>query len=211
MEPIILVGGGGHCISCIDVIRSTNKFEIVGILDISEKVGTIVSGISTIGSDADIPELAANGMSFLITLGQIKSSQSRVAIYKTIKDSGGKLPVVISPRAYVSQSATIDEGTIVMHNSLINANAIIGSNCIINTGALIEHEAIIGSFCHISTHAVVNGQVKVGNNSFLGSNSVIANNVSLPDGIIVAAGACILKTPYESGIYIGNPSKKSIR
>jgi sugar O-acyltransferase (sialic acid O-acetyltransferase NeuD family) len=211
MEPIILVGGGGHCISCIDVIRSTNKFEIVGILDISEKVGTIVSGISTIGSDADIPELAANGMSFLITLGQIKSSQSRVAIYKTIKDSGGKLPVVISPRAYVSPSASIDEGTIIMHDSLINANAIIGSNCIINTGALIEHEAVIGIFCHISTHAVVNGQVTVGNNSFIGSNSVIANNVSLPEGIIIAAGACILKTPSESGIYIGNPSKKSIR
>ncbi len=211
LETVILVGGGGHCISCIDVIRSTNKYDIAGILDIPEKVGTSVSGISIIGTDADIPDLAAKDMSFLITLGQIKSSQKRVAMYNIIKENGGKLPVFISPRAYVSPSATVEEGTIIMHNSLINANAVIGSNCIINTGALIEHESFIGNFCHISTHAVVNGQVIVGNNSFLGSNSVIANNVSLPEGIIVAAGACILKTPRESGIYIGNPSKKSIK
>jgi acetyltransferase-like isoleucine patch superfamily enzyme len=76
---------------------------------------------------------------------------------------------------------------------------------------LIEHEAFIGDFCHISTHAVVNGQVQIGNNSFIGSNSVIANNVSLPDRIIVAAGACILKSPGETGTYIGNPAKKNIK
>jgi sugar O-acyltransferase (sialic acid O-acetyltransferase NeuD family) len=211
MERIILVGGGGHCISCIDVIRTTNMFEIAGILDVPKKVGTSVSGIPIIGTDADIPGLVADGMTFLITLGQIKSSQRRVEMYTIIKNNRGKLPVVTSRMAYVSPSATINEGTIVMHNSLINADAVIGSNCIINTGALIEHEAIIGDFCHISTHAVINGQVSIGSNSFVGSNSVVANNVKLPDGIIVAAGACILKTVNESGIYIGNPSKKAIR
>ena len=31
-----------------------------------------------------------------------------------------------------------EEGSIVMHNSIINANSSIGDNCIINTSALIE-------------------------------------------------------------------------
>jgi sugar O-acyltransferase (sialic acid O-acetyltransferase NeuD family) len=210
MERIILVGGGGHCVSCIDVIRSTNLFEIAGILDVPSKVGSSVSGIPILGTDADISRLAAEGMSFLITIGQIKSSQRRVEMYNIIKENAGKLPIITSPIAYVSSSASIGEGTIIMHNSLINANAVIGSNCIINTGSLIEHEAIIGDFCHISTHAVINGQVTVGSNSFIGSNSVIANNVTLAARIIVAAGASILKTVSESGIYIGNPSKKAI-
>ncbi len=38
-ENIILVGGGGHCKSCIDVIEQENSFSIVGIVDISEKLG----------------------------------------------------------------------------------------------------------------------------------------------------------------------------
>ncbi len=211
MEPIILIGGGGHCISCIDVIRSENKFEIIGILDIPDKIGITILGIPVIGTDSDIPNLIRKCRNFLISVGQIKSSVKRYAIYDLVKKNNGKLPVVISKRAYVSPLAFIDEGTIIMHNALINAKARIGKNCIINTGALIEHESIIEDFCHISTQAVVNGQVTIGKNSFLGSNSMIANNISLPDNIIVAAGACVLKAPQETGTYFGNPAVKMNR
>lgn len=211
MEPIILIGGGGHCLSCIDVLRLESKFEIVGILDTFDKVGTTLSDIKIIGTDDDIPLLVSKYKNFLITIGQIKSSEKRVRIFNIVKKNGGILPVIISPKAYISKSAFIEEGTIIMHNSLINSEAVIGKNCIINTGALIEHEVAIGDFCHISTQAVVNGQVYIGKNSFIGSNSVIANNVSLPDGIIVSAGACILKTPEKTGTYIGNPARKSLK
>ena len=30
MRDIILIGGGGHCKSCIDVIEMTNKYNIIG-------------------------------------------------------------------------------------------------------------------------------------------------------------------------------------
>jgi sugar O-acyltransferase (sialic acid O-acetyltransferase NeuD family) len=211
MEPIILIGGGGHCVSCIDVLRLGNLFEIVGILDTADKVGTSLLGIKVIGDDEDISRLAGKYKNFLITIGHIKNSEKRVRIFETVKKYGGNLPVVISPKAYVSPLATIQEGTIIMHNSLVNSGAVIGKGCIINTGALIEHETSIGDFCHISTQAVVNGQVHIGKNSFIGSNSVIANNISLPEQIIVAAGACILKSPEETGTYIGNPARKYIK
>ena len=37
MKKIILIGGGGHALSCIDVIEQENKFKIVGIVDSKEK------------------------------------------------------------------------------------------------------------------------------------------------------------------------------
>jgi len=37
-EEIILVGGGGHCKACIDVIKIENKYQIEGILDV-KKIG----------------------------------------------------------------------------------------------------------------------------------------------------------------------------
>ena len=33
MNKIVLVGGGGHARSCIDVIEMENKFSIAGIVD----------------------------------------------------------------------------------------------------------------------------------------------------------------------------------
>ena len=54
MQNLILIGGGGHCKSCIDVIEHENKYKIVGILDMAEKVGQKVLGYKIIGSDSDI-------------------------------------------------------------------------------------------------------------------------------------------------------------
>ena len=36
---LILIGGGGHCKSCIDVIEQEDNYEIVGIIDVPEKKG----------------------------------------------------------------------------------------------------------------------------------------------------------------------------
>ena len=38
-EKIVLIGGGGHCKSCIDIIEREGKYEILGIIDKKEFVG----------------------------------------------------------------------------------------------------------------------------------------------------------------------------
>lgn len=207
-QPIILLGGGGHCLSCIDVIEKTKKYYIIGILDPNEEISKSLKGYKILGDDSLINNYASKNYNFLITVGQIKSSSIRKNLHQMVKNANGNLPVIISPLAYVSESARIDEGTIVMHHALINTNAKIGKNCIINSKALIEHEATVGDFCHISTAACINGQVKVGSNSFIGSNSVIGNNIQVANNIVIAAGSQVLKDITVSGVYIGNPLKK---
>jgi len=43
MQNVILIGGGGHCISVIDIIDE-NKFNILGVLDLPHNVGQEVLG-----------------------------------------------------------------------------------------------------------------------------------------------------------------------
>lgn len=203
-DQIILIGGGGHCKACIDVIEREERFLIIGILDIPELVGTKVNGYDIIGTDHDLPAFLRTVKNYLITVGQIKSSSKRHSLYKMVKDSGADLPVVVSPYAYVAKTARIGEGTIIMHHALVNAEAQIGTNCIINSKALVEHEAIIGDFCHISTGAIINGQAKVGSHCFIGSNSIIANNVSIVSNSIISAGFPILEDVNIPGIFKGN-------
>jgi len=208
MEPIILIGGGGHCISCIDVIEQTGLYQILGILDMPEKIGQKVLNYSVIGSDDDIEKFSKKCPNFLITVGQIQTTAIREKIFNKVKNAGGRLPVVISPLAYVSKYARVSEGSIVMHQVLVNAGASIGVCAILNTKSLIEHEASIGDFCHISTGAIVNGQVSIGNRCFIGSNTVVANNLNIVGETIVAAGFPVHKNIVESGTYIGHPLHK---
>lgn len=158
MNNIILIGGGGHCISCIDVIEAENKYKIVGILDSKEKVGQKVSGYKIIGSDEMISELLSQTNYFLITIGQMTPYSKRDGIFSYLKEIGAKIATVVSPLAYVSHNAKIGVGTIVMHGAIINAGVSVGDNCIINSMALIEHEAFVENNCHISTGVVINGR-----------------------------------------------------
>jgi sugar O-acyltransferase (sialic acid O-acetyltransferase NeuD family) len=205
---LILIGGGGHCKSCIDVIEGNGDFFIYGILDIKEKVGSAILGYQIMGDDDDIPRYAQEGYSFLITTGQISSSKIRRELFEVIKQAGGKLETIIAPTAHVSPHAAIGEGTIIMHHALVNAEAKVGNNCIINTSAVVEHDVVIGDNVHISTVAVVNGGCKINSDTFIGSNAVIAQGIEVASNCIIGAGSVVHRNIEEVGTYVGNPYKK---
>ena len=176
---IILVGGGGHCKSCIDVIEQEGKYRIEGIVDVPEKLHQKVLGYECIATDEDLPRLVSAYPVFLITIGQKSSPNKRVDLFLRLKQLGAKLPAIFSPLAYISRHARVGAGTIVMHGVLINAGASVGNNCIINTKALIEHDVVVGDHCHISTGAIINGGVRIDEKTFFGSNAVSKDNIEI--------------------------------
>ena len=192
-KSILLIGGGGHCKSCIDVIEQEDRFIIEGIVDLPAKIQHPVMGYSVIGTDADLKKLITAFNNVLITVGQITSSKRRIELFNDLKQSGARFPVIKSPLSYVSRHAYVEEGTIVMHHALINAEAKVGKNCIINTKALIEHDAIVGDHCHISTGAVINGGVVIGNGSFIGSGAVSSEYTSITAESFIKANSLITK------------------
>jgi len=191
MKEIILIGGGGHCKSVIDVIEQEGKFQIIGIVDKPELLGVKVLGYPVIGNDSDLVDLSKKYRYALVTVGQIKSSSLRVKLFKLAVKIGLTMPNVISPRAYVSKHAMIGQGTVIMHDALVNANAKIGENCIINSKALIEHDAIIEDFCHIATNAVINGAAIVRQGSFLGSGVITKQSVKVKKNSFIKAGSLV--------------------
>ena len=204
MKPLVLLGGGGHCKSVIEVAESAG-YQILGVLDMPEDVGTEVLSTKVIGTDDDIPAYVDKG-EFVITVGFIMNPAIRIKLYHLVKEAGGKLATVIASTAYVSKYAEIGEGTVVLHQAFVNAGAKVGKNVILNTATNIEHDAVIGDQCHISTGTMVNGECKVGERCFIGSQSVLANCISVGDDIIVGAGSFVRKSITEKGIYSGNPA-----
>ncbi len=187
MKKIILVGGGGHCKSCIDVIETENKYKIIGITD--KKIKFLFNYKVFAESYLD-KKLIKNNYA-LVTVGQIKNYKPRVKLFNRLKDLGYKIPTIISPLAHISKRAVIGQGTIVMHGAIVNAGVVIGNNCIINTNSLIEHDVVIGDHVHISTGVSINGGVIIGNKVFIGSHSIIRDNINIGDYSIVGANLYI--------------------
>lgn len=211
---LVLVGGGGHCKSVIDVALSARR-EILGILDGSLNVGDTVIGVPVLGNDDMMPALIAkygSSIEFIITVGQLESSAIRHKLADNILAAGGQLCMpLISSLAHVASSATVGRGTVIMHRVVVNADAKVGDNCIINTGAIVEHDCRVGSFCHISTGAIANGTCTIGNDCFIGSRTVLVNNVNIADDVMTSAGSLVNHDLEVAGIYCGAPARLARR
>jgi sugar O-acyltransferase (sialic acid O-acetyltransferase NeuD family) len=206
LANIILIGGGGHCKSCIDLILSTGQYKIAGIVDVKEKIGENVLGFPVIASDDELDTLHKKYDCFAITVGHIKSAAARINVYERLKSLNASMPVIISPHAYVSSFAKMGEGTMIFHQVVVNAAVDIGSNCIINNKALVEHDTIIGSHCHISTAAVLNGAVKVGNGTFIGSNATVRQGINIGEFCTIGAGSVVLSDVPARQVMAGVPA-----
>ena len=173
------------------------------MIEKGESISNESLGYPVIGTDDDLKVLRQQYKNALITVGQIKSPKIRIKLFQLLKKLDFTLPVILSPKSYVSKHAQIGEGSIIMHGVIINANAKIGNNCIINNRALIEHDAVIGDHCHIATGAIINGEVSVENETFIGSGAVTKQAISIGKNCVIGAGV-VLKNDIESNKVVKN-------
>ncbi|MCR8648943.1 acetyltransferase [Leptospira interrogans] len=200
-EEIILIGAGGHARSCIDVIESEGKYSIFGLVGTEQELGLEILGYNVVGTDKDLEKLHIDCRNAIVTVGQIKNPEPRIRIFQLLKKIGFSLPVIISPKAYISRHSAVGEGSIIMHHVIVNSSVQIGNNCIINSKVLLEHDVKIGNHCHISTGAILNGKVVVGDASFIGSGSIIKETVSIGSNSLVAMGSKILADLPDNSKY----------
>lgn len=193
LPGIVLLGAGGHCQACIDVIEAEGRCRVAALVDLPANLGQKIGNYIINYTDNDLPELLNQYPNALVTLGQIKNASLRIKLFQTLLNLNASLPSPISPLAYVSKNASLGQGSIVMHHALLNCGTSVGQNCIINSKALIEHGASVGDHCHISTAAVLNGEVMVENACFIGSNATIAQGVRIGHTSLVAAGAIVMR------------------
>lgn len=208
MEDIILIGGGGHCNSVIDVIRKINLYNIVGIIDLRDNIGKYVNGIKIIGTDEELPYYKMNGIkNAFITIGSVGNVLPRRNMYSLLKKLGFKLPIIIDASASIADSAVIAEGTFIGKKVIVNSGTKIGKNCILNSGAIIEHDCIIEEFVHISPGSVVCGGVQVGSNTHIGANSTIIQYKNIGKNVMVGAGSVVVNNILDNTKAYGVPCK----
>lgn len=205
---LILLGGGGHCRSVIDLIRAMDISRIHGILDQKELVGGTVSGCSILGTDDMIPELVRQGHGFVITAGQVGRSLLRQKLYEAVRMAGGQLVTITSPHAYVASDAQVGPGVTIGHGAVVNSGARVGANCIVNTGAIVEHDTVVEPHCHISTGAIVNGGCTIGPACMIGSRAVILQGVNIGADCVIGAGAVVLRDVPQGLTMVGVPADR---
>lgn len=188
-NSIVIVGGGGHARTCIDILKQSNEYEIVGIIDPKIEIGTIISGIQVIGDNSLLKQLKDDGVVYAVNgVGSVKNPLARKHVYEMLKEMQFELPNLIHSSCSIESSASIGEGNQFMMGSMIGSDTIIKNNCLINSGSVVSHDCVLHNHCHIAPGAILAGSVEVGEISLVGMGSTIYIGVNIGKEVIIYNG-----------------------
>jgi sugar O-acyltransferase (sialic acid O-acetyltransferase NeuD family) len=208
-RKLLLIGAGGHCRVILDLLLQVKEYEIIGIIDLKERVGDKVLGVPVIGTDQDLPKFLKKGIrSCFISAGSVGDPGLRMRLHAFARKAGLTFPNLIHPSALISPRVSLGSGNYIAPGVIINVNARIGDQCIINTGAVIEHDCELGDFVHISSGAVLSGGVKVGSCSHVGTGSCVIQYLKIGAKTVIGAGSVVTKDIRGGVVAYGNPCKE---
>ena len=209
-RSLLILGAGGHGRVIAETAVLTGVYDSIAFLDdrYSKTSASVeVNGIPLIGklNDAKTEEkILERFTDAALGLGQ---NYLRMHWYGQLSNSGYKLEPLVHPSAYVSKSATLGYGSVVLALASIQCCASVGNGVIVNDMSCIEHDCRVKDGAHICPGAVLGGSVSVGSCSWIGLRTAIKNNVSIGNNVLVGASSLVLRDIEDDMVVYGAPAK----
>lgn len=159
---LLILGAGGYGHVVREIAEDSGIFDKIDFLDDSSPLA--------IGKFGDAEKFLKGYPNAVVALG---NAELRLGYIEKLRAAGFQIPAIISPKAYVSKSAKIGNGTIVEPFSAVNANSEVGIGVLLRCGSVIDHNAKVGDFCYIDCGVVVKANNTVGFKIKIAANSVV--------------------------------------
>ncbi|MBO7253334.1 MAG: hypothetical protein J6V25_11995 [Oscillospiraceae bacterium] len=166
MRKLLILGAGGYGKTVYDVALQTGLYDTVAFLDDGQTGSNILGGCEDYRefTDAQTEVYPAFGNNAL-----------RMKWLERLVGEGIGIPTLIHPRAYVSPTAKVSAGSVVLPMAVVNTGVSVGRGCIINIGALIDHDSVIQEGVHLAPGAIVKAENRIPALMKVESNQVIEN------------------------------------
>lgn len=203
MKKTILIGGGGHALSLLEMVEDINQITGYSDFTVCKEMP-----IPYLGTDEDILKNYSTN-EYNVCISVVYTNKASLELRKKlIKKFEQYEPASFkSPTAIITPNANIKNGVVIFHNCTINRCSI-EEHSVINTGAIIEHGCKLGKNVFVGTGAVICGDVAIGNNVFIGAGTVIRDGITIQDNAIIGMGSLVTKNILQEGVYYGSPVQK---
>lgn len=209
---VALVGGGVHAVVVAECVQTGKAARVVGYSDLAghDPHNMRRMAIAFIGDDGGLIAQMDRGLVDALILGVagLEHLQLRRDLVKRLERYSHRWWTAIHPRATVSETALLGEGSAVFAGAVVNPLARIGRHCVINTLAIVEHHAIVEDFAVISPHATLCGCTQVGESAFVGAGAVVLTGVSIGARATIGAGAIVREDVPDGAVVVGNPARR---
>jgi len=166
MKKLLILGAGGYGRTVYELARILGEFDKIAFLDDRS------TGANVLGTCAEFAVFADENTWMYPAFG---NNEIRCRWMEQLEEEQIPVPTLIHPRAYVSPSAEIGPGTVVLAMAAVNTGACLGSGCIVNIGALIDHDVVLGDFAHVAPGGIIKAENRIPSGMKVESGDVIQN------------------------------------
>jgi len=204
MTQLLILGAGGHGKVMAEVAEAMGGWERIAFLDDRHATlnGTLLWPV--LDSIRHANRFVSKYSHVIVAVGD---SAMRLGWLEMLASHGFSIATLIHPNAWVSPSASLGFGTVVMAGSSIQTDAELGQGCIINTGANVDHDCKLEDGVHVCPGASLGGDVRVGHGSWLGIGSSVIQGIRIGASVTVGAGAAVINDLADGQTAVGVPAR----
>jgi len=204
MKKILILGAGGHGKVIAEVAEAMHNWQGIAFLDdrFASLNGTLRWPV--LDSIRHANRFVSDYSDVAVAVGD---SAMRLGWLSMLAAHGFQVPVLMHPSAWLSPSATLGAGSVVMANATIQADARLGQGCIVNTGASVDHDCKLGDGVHVCPGASLGGDVVVGDSSWLGIGCSVIQGIRIGGHVTVGAGAAVINDLSDAQTAVGVPAR----
>jgi sugar O-acyltransferase (sialic acid O-acetyltransferase NeuD family) len=204
VSRLLIIGAGGHGKVVAEAALASKHWTEIAFLDERHPKLARVLDWPVIGKDTEAERFLAEYPESVVAIGD---NRLRLASMAALEKAGFRLPVIAHPHSWLSPSARIGVGTVLIAGTVVNARATLGRGCIVNTGATVDHDCVIGDGVHISPGAHLGGEVMVGERTWIGIGAAVRQCVKIGAEVMVGAGAAVVDDLADGVTAVGVPAK----
>lgn len=207
MEPLVIIGTGGHGRELLDILRACEaerpRYELVGFLDDAVPQGSQLGlqGVPILGGTQ---WLASANVAYLIGVGL-------PAVRRTIDGLatgwGRKAVTLVHPQATHGSPRSDAPGLVLAAGARVTTNVTTGRHVHINVNATVSHDCIVGDFVTIAPGAHVSGAVRVGRGVWIGIAASVNQQLIIGEDATIGAGASVIRDVPNGATAVGVPAR----
>ena len=208
IRQLLIVGGGEHACVVAEAARTRpDEWSVAGIVDVLPRPETVARlGVPQIGSDAAAAARAGD-VWYVLGTARIDAIRLRHRLAELYTMAGARWATIVHARAWVSPSAVLERGAVVLAGAVVNSGASLGAHCVVNSASVIEHDVKIGAFTHAAPGTVIGGGAEIAGDCYLGLGCRVRDHVRIGAEAVVGMGAVVVQDVSAGATVVGTPAK----
>lgn len=204
MSGLLIVGAGGHGKVVADTACCVGAWDKIAFLDDRYESLIRVMKWPVLGGFKQAVDFIKDFPNLIVAVG---NNTLRVELIRHFAKLGFNIPSLVHPTAFISSSAKLEPGSVILAQAGVNADVRVRLGSIINTGATVDHDCILGEGVHICPGVHLAGEVLVGNYSWIGVGTSVINQVSIGENVVIGAGTVIVNDVQSHVTVYGVPGR----